>query len=156
MALRVLLVALVMAMGLELPEVTELAGWERSARDWVAARVADLSSLGGDEIQSESKTETEPGRADLVFEAVSEAMASEFSTDLALPATKPVESVAASAEPEPEFVPEVTTVPTLPDPRTERITEAVRLTRQAVGAWASLIQATADRSPGEDGSVDSF
>jgi hypothetical protein len=157
MALRVLLVALVAAMGLELPDSAELANWDRSAREWVAARMAELPGVGVDEFPAVSTVEAAPSRVDLEFEAVTEAMASEFSTDLASIKSKPaVESALASSEPEGDPSPEVAVPPAAQAPRTERISEAVRLTKQAVDAWASLIQPAADRSMGGDEPVDSF
>jgi hypothetical protein len=157
MALRVLLVALVAAMGLELPDSAKLASWTNSARGWVAARMAELPSFEGDETPAASTAEAVPGRADLVFEAVSEAMASGFAADLASMKSKPtVETALASVEPEGEPTPEVAAAPTAQAPPIERISEAVRLTRQAVDAWASLIQPTADRPAGVDDPVDSF
>ncbi len=84
MALRVLLVAIVAALGLELPGADEFAGWERSGREWVAARLADLSKLRLDDAPATEPTEAAQDRVDLAFEAVTESMALDFSSDLAL------------------------------------------------------------------------
>ncbi len=46
MALRVLLVALVAALGLELPSPSELAGLRKAGQEWISARAAELLSLG--------------------------------------------------------------------------------------------------------------
>jgi hypothetical protein len=135
MALRVLLVAIVAALGLDLPGAEELSGFARSGREWVAARMADLASLCADEAPAESTTEAPPARVDFAFEAVAEEMASGFSADLALMRSKPpVEEVLPSVEPQ-----------SVQESRLERLSTAVRLTKQAVDAWASVVQPTSER-----------
>jgi hypothetical protein len=162
MALRIFLVAIVAALGLELPGSDELAGWERSGREWVAARMADLSSLCLDEAPTNEPTEAAPDRVDLAFEAVAESMASAFSSDLALNVPRaPVEEAVASIKPQADLAPAVAAVPVVVEPQApqestlERISTAVRLTKQAVDAWASLVQPTTERIVIED-PVDSF
>jgi hypothetical protein len=207
MALRVLLVAIVAALGLELPGADEFAGWERSGRDWVTARLADLSSLCFDEAPASEPTDAAPDRTDLVFEAVTESMALNFSSDLASNGSKPpVEGTLASIDPqaghassaqpdradlvfevvaesmasgfssdlasigtkppgegnlasiEPQAAPAsaVAVAPAGAEASTpqeltlERLATAVRLTKQAVDAWASVIQPAADRVVVED------
>ncbi len=110
-----------------------------------------------------SPVEATPDRDDLAFEAVVEKMASDFAADLAaieepVPADEAVVVVepfremppAAWTDPEPaapafeevaESRPEVS-APSgeKPASRSEQISAAVRLTKQALGAWASLIQ----------------
>ena len=112
-------------------------------------------------------TEVASSRADLNFEATVEAMASEFAVDLALmkestPAEEAVvvverfqEMPPAATDPGPEsdeqaseVLAEVVPVPApsiappaAPASPIEKLSTAVRLTREAVNAWASLIQA---------------
>jgi hypothetical protein len=134
MALRVVLVALVAALGLELPRAEEFASWSRSGRAWVDDRLAELASLSARPEPAGSTPEAAPIRVDLAFEAATEAMASEFVSDLATIAPKPTADASlVSAEPPTE------PGPLAGDSRIERITEAVRLTRQAVDAWSSVI-----------------
>ncbi len=165
MTLRVLLVALVAALGLDLPGSEELAAWKRSGREWVAARMADLSSLrieaepapaGSpdrstcDALAADSTAGAGSGRVDLAFEAAVEEMASGFSADLGSMKSRPPVGVASAlveprTEPEADPAPSVAGDPIAQDSRLEKISTAVRLTRQAVDAWASLIQPTSDQ-----------
>ncbi len=167
MALRMTLVALVMSMGLDLPSGGELTRWSRSGRDWLdlrwaemsggappAAGVADRATIAG----------TSSGRAvgsvtsDIAFEVVVEGMATEFAADWAgirddgsgeAPSIAGIELPRASAwrDPEPALMG--------PDEPTServaargkasirgRVASAVRLTRQAAGAWTSLLVAS--------------
>jgi hypothetical protein len=117
-------------------------------------------------------------RDDLMFDAVVEGMASDFATDLAsIEVAKPVEAVVVAIEPfvemseaaclDPELevaapdTParadlEVTAASPAPSPtieatsKAERISTAIRLTRQAISAWASLIQPSAVRVADHD------
>jgi hypothetical protein len=182
MVLRILLVGLVAALGLDLPDSAEIAGWRKSGHEWASARMADLSSLlveaelafgaspdraiGGESREVETIPVAPSSRVDLAFEAVVEGMASGFSADLALmeESKPPVEEAVASVEPTPEgpaagvASPEPAPAAEIlapPISRLERISTAVRLTRQAVDAWASIIQPTADREY-EDGPGDSL
>lgn len=134
MTLRIVLVALVAALGLPLPGAEEMEAWERSGRAWVADHLADFSSLGVEVGGADEPADRPAGaglladravssRADLAFEAAVEAMASGFSADLASMESKPT---------------------TVQDARLEKISEAVRLTRRAVDAWASVIQPDGD------------
>ena len=183
MALRVLLVGLVASLGFELPTGPDLASWAKSGRAWVDARAAELSGLrleaeqalagptDGERAEGPApSTEVASSRADLIFEATVEAMASEFAVDLALmkeatPAEEAVVVVerfqerppAAETDPGPESesdeqasegLAEVVPVPApsiappaSPASPIEKLSTAVRLTREAVNAWASLIQA---------------
>jgi hypothetical protein len=205
MALRVLLVAIVAALGLELPGADELVGWERSGREWVAARLADLSTLRLDEALASEPTEAAPDRADLVFEAVTDSMASDFASDLASIGSKPPdEGILASIGPqagpasstqpdradlvfevvaesmasdfasdlasigskpsdqgilasvEPQAGPASAVAPAVAEASSpqestlHRLSTAVRLTKQAVDAWVSVIQPTAVRVVVED------
>jgi hypothetical protein len=153
MALRVLLLGLVACLGLDLPSVETLEGWKETGRGWVTARMADLSSLralaGLDEdIVIDPPAETASSRVDLAFEAALEGMTSGFSADLASARlATPVEEKVAAVEPEPDPASEVEAEPAS---RLDRISTAVRLTRQAVDAWASLIQPTAEREADDD------
>ena len=118
-------------------------------------------------------------RADLAFDAVVEGMASEFATDLAsIEARKPPDEALAAVEPSREIPPAEQSDPSLEDPdvetlaeadpaptapaqaveppsRIERISTAVRLTREAMNAWASLIQPSPVKVAG-DGRGDSL
>ena len=88
-------------------------------------------------------------------------MTSGFSADLAAArATRPDDSVVAVIEPEREAeVEPVATVaaeaPPPPAARLEKISTAVRLTRQALDAWASVIGPTSERE-NADPSADAF
>ncbi len=166
MGLRILLVAMVACLGLEWPEAGEFASWSDSGRSWIAARMSSLrnatdASWGWSaepvvaERADEAPVAAISGRLDLAFEAVVEGMTTGFAGDLAL--SSPITPVAELAE---EADPEVAEEPTTAIPisldvsplRSERISAAVRLTRQAIGAWASLIEPTpssADESPAD-------
>jgi hypothetical protein len=234
MALRVLLVGLVASMGFELPTGQDLSSWARTGRGWADARMAELSwlrleaekaiAIATDGVRDELPpsrsaevastradlifeaavegmasgfaadlalmedaspaeesvvAEVGPTRADLIFEATVEGMASEFAADLALmedasPAEETVVVVerfqemppAESTEPEPEGpaieAPSDVLAPAAasalsarPASRVERLSAAVRLTKQAVSAWASLIQ-PAPVKVADDGQGNSF
>ena len=169
MALRFLLVSLVVSMGFEMPSNADVASWTRSGRDWVDARVADLSGLrAGAERTLSGVVGGEPipegiaiardltGSSDLAFEVVSEGMAADFAVDLAitrseepapaagsamladldrpaaLPSGEPVDGLLAREGPPAGESPARS--------RLARLSDAVRLTREAVHAWAVLIQ----------------
>ena len=179
MALRFLLVSLVAGMGFELPSGGDVATWTRAGRDWVDARMGDLSSLkaearlafaGAVDCEREvepaaSPVDVAPTREDLAFEAIVEKMASDFKADLAtIEEPKPVDEALVIVEPFREMPPAALTdpEPAVPAPvevagarpevvapatvesasRVERISAAVSLTKQALSAWASLIQPT--------------
>jgi hypothetical protein len=185
MTLRIMLLGLVASMGIELPSGAEVTSWTRSGRDWVAATWADLpgSCVGADpadagptDCHQASKQTGSPVIAvaedcrtsdDMVFEAVSEGMAADFSADLLTMQAEesPSETAAvmlSSDEPPAVGLPDGEESMTLavpadeaeavePDEETDespshldRVSSAVRLTREAVQAWASLIQESAE------------
>ena len=115
-------------------------------------------------------------RDDLAFEAVVEKMASDFAADLAaIEESKPEDEAVVVVEPFREMPPAAWTDPEpaapafeevaeapaevsappreTPASRSEKISAAVRLTKQALGAWASLIQPPTVRvaAEGRDG-----
>ena len=136
MALRVLLVGLVACLGLELPGADEVSAWNAGARSWVVAWLDDVSKLS-DSLPRESTNPPASIRADLAFDAVVEGMTSTFSDDLAenLSVSTLIAPVEATSEP---------VAIESPGSRAEKLNEAVRLTRQAVDAWASLIRPSED------------
>jgi hypothetical protein len=74
MAIRFLLVSLVAGLGVEPPNATEVAGWAKSGRDWVVARIDDFK---GACLVAESE------QADAEFRGVVSTMADGFTADLA-------------------------------------------------------------------------
>ena len=186
MALRVLLVGLVASLGLELPTGQDVSSWARAGRAWVDARVVEVSGLAPESEKSRagatdvgcqgstpSTTEMASSRADLIFEAAVEQMASEFAVDLALmeeaaPAEEvivvverfeempPAWPTGPEVEPESSSAPSPVAVPSAGAASTaSKFSVAVRLTKQAVDAWASLIPAIPVKMAG-DGQGDSF
>ena len=163
MALRILLVALVVSLGLDLPEVQELEAWEHSGREWLAARMPDFSTLRieaertqagphdraiGGELVANSTGGIAQGRVELAFEAAVEAMASGFSADLDSMGSSPATGAwSAGVEPHPD--PVVAGLSTSEGSRLEKLSEAVRLTRRAVDAWSDLIQPVAEPASDE-------
>ena len=186
MTLRIMLMGLVASMGIELPSEADVSSWTRSGRDWVGARVVDLSGpsveadradAGPTDCHQASMPAGSPaiavaedsvGSDDMAFEAVSAGMAADFTADLltmqvegppsesvpvtlasdeapavGLPDGEEMMSLAATADEaeaqvvesgdEPIEVNETTS-------RLERVSSAVRLTREAVQAWATLMQ----------------
>jgi hypothetical protein len=137
MTIRVVLVALVAVLGLDLVEVVSRV---RAGREWIAASMPGLTrSESGPVVQSDREGPAiglDSERVDLAFGAAVESMASTFTSDL------------ASARPEP--APASLEVEFDPDSRIEKLSEAVRLTRRAVDAWSGLIQAVADPVATED------
>jgi hypothetical protein len=99
MTLRIMLVGLVASMGFELPSSGDLSCWTQSSREWVNARMADLTGsfaeadrLGSGStgcLQAESPDSIEPPiiagsvkpSDDAAFVAVSEAMVIGFMAD---------------------------------------------------------------------------
>ena len=173
MGLRLLLVALVTCLGFEWPGLGEFAAWGDSGRAWISTRVSNFSSfraearaaLGwtAEPIVAGPATDKVPadtvsGRLDLAFEAVVEGMASGFASNLAQ--SSPVLTSAELAKEAETQGPEepTTTASFVPldgsVSRFERISTAVRLTRQAVDAWASLIEPTP--ASADDTPIDSF
>lgn len=161
MALRIALVAFAASLGLDLAEFERAASCLKSSEAWLEARLAELSwpSIGLEESPSispdtpiETRVVAKPelqaisARDDLAFETAVEGMASLFATDLV--AMQPQSRAQASPElvvayqTEPDPTPDPVEVPIAADSRLEQISNAVRLTRQAVGAWASLMQPT--------------
>jgi len=169
MALRFLLVSLVAGMGFEMPNGTDVETWTRPGRDWVEARVADIAGLrtraerafaGADDrepvaeaVSSLAGAEAPLAASDLAFEVVSEGMAADFAVDLALTRSEepPAPAVADAAMladldgpaalPSGESVAALLAAEDAPAPsRSSRLFNAVRLTREAVHAWAILVQ----------------
>lgn len=151
MLLRVVLVALVAGMGVDFSGEGEMGVWLASGRAWASATLADLADRlpSCDPANPTEIAPVEPGRADLAFEVVMEGMVSRFSGDLAAnhPET-PAANPAVSAEPSREVAsaePEESA-----SDRAERVEAALRLTRQAVDAWASLIRPTSEAVERDD------
>jgi hypothetical protein len=117
MTLRIMLVGLVASMGFELPSGGDLSSWTQSGREWVNARMADLTGsvveadcLGSGStgcLQAESPDSigpsvvAEPAKAadDAAFDAVSEAMVAEFVAD-----TMPMAEMPSPIEDDPATV----------------------------------------------------
>ena len=140
MTVRVLLLALVATLGVDLGDLTP---WVDSGRGWIVARMPGwptLESLAETRKASATACDATPGRVDLAFEAAAEAMTSEFRADLALVPSEPV----AVAE-----------VEVARGSRLDKISEAVRITRRAVDAWSEVIQPVVEPAPPED-RADSF
>jgi hypothetical protein len=185
MTLRIMLLGLVASMGIELPSGADISSWTRSGRDWVASRLGDLPGpyVEADRADAGPTDCHQAGRptespvvavaedcgiaADLAFEAVSEAMAADFSADLLTMQAEESPSETApvmlsSDEPPAVGLPDGEETMTLavpadeaeavePDEETseshsclDRVSSAVRLTREAVQAWATLIQESAE------------
>jgi hypothetical protein len=155
-------------------EVTSL----RSEAERALALAADCER--SDDQAPAPNAEVAPTRLDLTFDAVVDGMARDFSADQAsIEVARPVEEAIAAVDPTdgptvemPEVAcldptadedgvdtlaeagpePEPATAPaTEVVSRVERISTAVRLTRRAMEAWASLIQPSALRVAGESG-----
>jgi hypothetical protein len=108
MTLRIMLVGLVASMGFELPGTGDFSSWTQSGREWVSARMADLTGpvveadgLGSgptgclqaeslDSIKSSVVAEPVKTSEDAAFAAISEAMATEFAADAVLTAKTPL------------------------------------------------------------------
>ena len=163
MALRVLLVGLVAGMGCELPGGDDLAAWNRAGRAWVEARMADLAAirceLGAAPAALAEAEPVEPAAiptSDLAFEVVVEGMVSGFAADLAgspepdaaivlAPEPEPIPTVEPTSlawvDPEPAPAPFIEEPAPTPAPgRAHQFASAVRLTGEALSAWASLIE----------------
>ncbi len=160
MGVRIVLVAFVVVLGLELPGSDELAAWGRSGREWVSDAMASLTSVPTDPDGTKSEvpgrasaeslqrcveTEAASARIDLAFDAAVEATVSGFPADLASMGSRPplgalTVRVEPEAESEPDSVPSVVVAQsTARDHRLENISTAFSLTIQAVNAWASLL-----------------
>ncbi len=144
MLLRVVLVALVAGLGVDFSGNGEFGAWAASGRAWASATLADLAAWGplGDPAspaEAAPMAPAEAGRADLAFETVMEGTTTRFAGDLAANRSEaPAANPAVAAEPAREVAsvePEES-----PSDRAERVEAALRLTRQAVDAWASLIR----------------
>ena len=188
MTLRIMLLGLVASMGIELPSDADVSSWTRSGRDWVNARLVDLSGRSveadpadagpADCHQASTPTgspvvavaEDSTASADNAFEAVSGAMAADFSADLmaiqaeessteaapvalvvletpavGLPDGEETMCQAARADEAEAVGPGEPTIESDESPsRLERVSSAVRLTREAVHAWAALIEESAE------------
>ncbi len=170
MMLRIMLVGLVASLGLELPSNDDVSHWTRSGRQWASARLAELSEIQSEtgrafEGLAENEPNVEPPAApaealatsDAAFQAAADRVAGDLAADLA-----------AVAAPAPELIAKAEVVPTpaASDPlaadsdeipsdeeevamrneagpsRAERINSAVKMTYQAVNAWASALGAT--------------
>jgi hypothetical protein len=195
MTLRIMLVGLVASMGYDLPSGPDLSCWAQAGRDWVHARMADLTGsvveadcpdLGPTDChQAKACVSIEPSVVaeqvkapdDAAFVAVSEAMVSEFAAD-SVPIrdeASPVEDapvmVASDAPPvglpggeessvqvspatetekvdafKSDDVPSESTDETDKVPTQADLSSAIRLTREAVQAWANLMPQSSDES----------
>jgi len=147
-----------------------------------AARAFDVAA-NGERVAEAPAPEVAPTRDDLTFDAVVDGMAKDFSTDLAaLEAEKTLEFEEAltvvepfremppavvgigQPEPEPSMDPAVGEVAVAApaavpaqavetESRVAKISAALRLTRQAMSAWAALIQPSPSATPEEDPGV---
>ncbi len=197
MTLRIMLLGLVASMGFELPSAPEVSRWLEASRNWVDATVADRSGSIV-EVMSPDVRPTDCCQAretclapvaielpkacdDKAFEAVSNAMATDFAADVVAQATQPptleeettivevaVETLEIPAvglpsgeelvtqvipEEKPETVAEVVEEPSMTvelteeaQDRLDRISNAIRLTREAAEAWADVLQDSADET----------
>jgi hypothetical protein len=154
MALRVVLVGLVIGLGCDLPSGDQVSGWLRVGGAWVQARI---DGLIGPEVAAE-----EDPPADAEFAGIVDAMAQDFSADLAAterpksretltfePFDVPddLETGAAFAlnrESQGEGIAapaDEVEAPALPaESRASHLASAVRLTGQAAAAWWTVIR----------------
>jgi hypothetical protein len=180
-----MLLGLVASMGFELPSGADLSRWIDSSRCWVGSTVADRSGHCGeaskpDVVPADCRQAQESCPApclamppklseDQAFEAVTDAIAADFTADLVAKAPEPqpvveettvvevfeIPAVGLPAGEElvsqvvteekvdvavPAEKPVTTELTEAVQDRLERISSAVRLTRDAVQAWADVIQ----------------
>ena len=188
MTLRIMLMGLVASMGIELPSEADVSSWTRSGRDWVGARMVDLSgpSVEADRADAEptdcqqasmpagspviAVAEDSVASDDMAFEAVSAGMAADFTADLltmqveeppseSVPVTLASDEAPAVGLPDGEEMMSLATPADEAEAQTqavesgdepievnettshlERISSAVRLTREAVQAWTTLMR----------------
>lgn len=170
MGLRVVLVGLVASLGLDLPSGQEVGAWVNSGKAWCLAIVADEDARMPNGRAAFAEARPEPAQVvaeapnDGAFRNAVEAMVAQVkeertvvavaSRPVVFRATEAVEgpefgdalarALNRSDEPESAFEPtavaEVVPAASSGPSRVERLVLAVRLTRQAAGAWMSLLE----------------
>ena len=169
MALRMMLVSLVACMGLEIPNQGDFTSWAQSGREWIASGLADpeptIEVTRPPAVAARTRADD-----DRNFEAISEAMAASFAAELVASRaeeTGPADAPAMTRAPEPTSVglPEGEEIASLTAPadeaiavasddeptdtlsgadeapsRDDRLSSAVRLTREAARAWGAVMQ----------------
>lgn len=153
------------------PLQAEASGWLGSNDPTMKPKTEEIAATeAAPAVLAEAKTEQSASPADLAFDSIGEGMALEFGSDLEATRAE-VATVAPSIEAAPEMVATVSE-PTQPEDelltlafpapsasltdeettdqdettsaRADRLSSAVRLTREAVQAWASVIQTVGD------------
>jgi hypothetical protein len=173
MALRLILLSLVALFSLELPTSRDVAAWSRNGNQWVGDRLADaaqwMTAIGQTctgvsptELANEPTATVDPiveeittMRADLSFEAAIDGFVTDLRSGLDSSATVVVQATAdltvEVAEPVcfergPATDESSSVAPAVElSPGPDRLTSAVRLTREALSAWASLLPQSTDR-----------
>ena len=170
MGLRIMLLGLVVGMGVELPSADRFESWASQGRQFATSVWTEVQALrNGTEASPEAaKIEARQlaAKADRTFDAAMDAVATEIAADLALiaKANDPVRNeiaeidaegveapttvdVASDAEfPDGPDAMDVAALDEVSEPDAdrgedeERLTSAVRLTRDAVGAWIDLLK----------------
>ena len=168
MALRMILVGLVASLGFEPPSMSRIESWGQTGRDWVVARVGELTTMTSGPVVAEivetpaepeapvTTAAVEPSPAttkavdDLTFEVVVEGMAVQFGDQLAMatpapaPAVEPVPVVAAA----PEAEPVVAEAPPVVEPMIETVVaEAPPVAEPVVAAEAAPVVVAEQPAP---------
>ena len=171
MTLRIMLLGLVASLGLELPSRADVEGWATAGAAFAYSATEGLSSPrvevaarpdladGADRHQAEDSFDASPfvgeeaADADMAFAGAAETLTSDLSADLAanpldrsLVEDESAGCLLAEAAEADAMASDQATATTSDEP-TDRVISAVRLTREAIQAWASLLQTDDDAQP---------